>query len=214
MIPVETRTGQGAKKPLFLGRRADRVGFAGHGACRRRRADLPDRLHGVGEDDGRAPAGRAPGVGVRRPGQGHRGRGREDGRRRSSRRRGRPGSGSARPRRCARWRSAGRRWSRPEAARLAATRTSRRCWRRGACSGWGCRPRKPSSARGRPPGARCWTARPIRSRRRAACSTSRQPFYARAHARIDTDGRGAEEIVNGILRASLMMGVAGGMLKP
>ena len=43
-------------------------------ACRRRRADLPDRLHGVGEDDGRAPAGRAPGLGVRRPGRGHRGR--------------------------------------------------------------------------------------------------------------------------------------------
>jgi shikimate kinase len=43
---------------------------------------------------------------------------------------------------------------------------------------------------------------------------SRQPSYARAHARIDTDGRGAEEIVNGILRASLMMGVAGGILEP
>ena len=76
--------------------------------------------------------------------------------------------------------------------RLAAKRTSRRCWRRGGCSGWRSRPRRRSGARGRRPGGRCSTARPIRSRRRASCSTARQPFYARAHARVDTDGRGAE----------------------
>ena len=93
-------------------------------ARRRRRADLPDRLHGVGEDDGGAAAGGAPGLGVRRPGQGDRGRRRARRSPTSSRRRGRRGSGSARPRRCARWPSAGRRWSRPGAARLAARRTS------------------------------------------------------------------------------------------
>jgi shikimate kinase len=43
--------------------------------------------------------------------------------------------------------------------------------------------------------------------------TARRPFYARAHARIDTDGRSAEEIVNGLLRASLMMTVGQEMLE-
>src|SRR5213075_419155 len=34
----------------------------GDGACRRRRADLPDRVHGVREDHGGSPAGRAAGL--------------------------------------------------------------------------------------------------------------------------------------------------------
>jgi shikimate kinase len=37
--------------------------------------------------------------------------------------------------------------------------------------------------------------------------TARSPFYARAHVRIETEDRRAEEVVNGLLRASLMMAV-------
>jgi shikimate kinase len=36
---------------------------------------------------------------------------------------------------------------------------------------------------------------------------ARAPFYARAHARIETDDRSAEEVVTGLLKASLMMAV-------
>lgn len=43
---------------------------------------------------------------------------------------------------------------------------------------------------------------------------TRRPFYARAHARIDTDDRGAEEIVNGLLQVSMMMAVSEGNQEP
>jgi shikimate kinase len=36
---------------------------------------------------------------------------------------------------------------------------------------------------------------------------TRKPFYARAHARIETDGRSAQEVVTGLLQASLLMAV-------
>lgn len=44
--------------------------------------------------------------------------------------------------------------------------------------------------------------------------SARAPFYARAHARIETENRSAEEVVNGLLRASLMMAVGKELLEP
>jgi shikimate kinase len=43
--------------------------------------------------------------------------------------------------------------------------------------------------------------------------TARAPFYARAHARIETEGCGAEEVVDGLLKASLMMAVGAELLE-
>ena len=180
-------------------------------ACRRRRADLPDRLHGVGEDDGGAPAGRAPGVGVRRPRQGHRGR----------------GGGTTVPDIFAAEGEAGFRKRETEALREvatsrktvvatgggapAATRTSRRCWRRGACSGWRSRPRKPSSARGKASGRPLLdgAADPVAAARSLLeCAAAVLRACPRAHRHRWPRRRGDRERV---LRASLMMGVAGGM---
>ena len=203
MTPVETRTGQGAKKldrrfwvarpirvdspamapadddaPIFL------IGFMASGKTTVGRL-LAERLgwafvdlDKVIEDGGRARPCRT-----------------------SSRRRGRPGSGSARPRRCARWRAAGRRWSRPAAARLAARRTWRRCWRRGACSGWRSRPRRRSGAR---EGVRAAAAgRRGRSGRGGAQRCSRRGGRStRAPTRASRPMAAApSEIVDGLLRA-------------
>ena len=202
MIPVETRTGQGAKNRLFrVGRfLRPRVDLP---PCRppTTRAHLPDRVHGVGKDDRGAAAGGAPGLGVRRPGQGHRGRRRHD-RRRDLRRGGggrvpEAGDGGA----ARGGERGGKSSSRPAAARPAARRTSRRCWRRGGSSGSAFRPRRRCGARARRRAAaarrrgRSGRGSAQAARRRGGRSTSAP---TRAWTRWPTSPR---EIVNELLRA-------------
>ena len=131
----------------------------------------------------------------------------QDGRRTSSRRRGRRGSGSARPRRCARWPKRRKTVVATGGGAPAARRTSRRCWRRGACSGWTCRPRRRCGARARPRGGRLLdgAADPVAAARELL--DARQPFYARAHARRRHRWpQTPSEIVNGDPAAALRLG--------
>ena len=183
MIPVETRTGQGAKKPLF------RVTDSGspHAPAD---DDAPIFLIGF-MASGKTTVGRLLAerleLGVRRPGQGHRGRrpGRRS--RRSSRRRGRRASGRGRRRRCARSRSGGRRSSRRAGARRAGRRTSQAMLETrtrdlaGSVGRGSGRPRREGV---RAPAAG-WRRRPGRGGARG-CSSARRAFYARAHAKRAT----------------------------
>ena len=67
-----------------------------------------------------------------------------------------------------------------------------RCWRRGVCSGWLCRPRRRSRRAGKASGRPLLdgAADPVAAARRLL--DARRPFYERAHAGVDTDGRDAE----------------------
>ena len=114
MAPVERRIAAGRKKFTRFGRRASRQAHPGPiGRSGRIRPLMPlpaapdapiflIGFMGVGKDDGRAAAGRAAGLVVRRPGRPHRAGRRRDRRGDLRRARGRPASGGARPRRCAR----------------------------------------------------------------------------------------------------------------
>jgi shikimate kinase len=58
-------------------------------------------------------------------------------------------------------------------------------------------------------GGRCWIARPMRGAAARKLIGRRQPFYKRAHAGVETDGRSPKEIVDDLLMVSMAIATMG-----